>query len=189
MFYFPIPNIAWRQVSRRILPQNQILLNVSPLYESILRTWFTRSLLILDNLYELSTPCSIGDSRCPILSSISSGSDIVRGLARNSTWTRANVPDNEGDGFFGIERRGNGENAYRSYGRREKGRDDASETIGRRKQEEDGISEGRQSRGIVSGRFFRVKRRRHLPLLRMSCNRKWERCGGSGKPQYAGRYW
>lgn len=32
--------------------------------------------------------------------------------------------------------------------------------------------ERRKKRRIVSGRFFRTKRRRHLPLLKTSCNRK-----------------
>jgi len=133
---------------------------------------------------------AIGDPPCPILSSISSGSDIVRGSAQNSTWTRADISDNEGDIFRDRNARikRNACGSYRSGKEQPEERkkwSERKERLVERRIE----CERKSRREIVSGRFFRAKKRRHLPLLRTSYNQKWERCGDSGKPWYANRFW
>lgn len=77
--------------------RNQISLNGSPPYGG---TYFVNLIHALpSDPWQFVRIVYFGDPRCPILSSISSGNDIVRGPARNSTWTRADISDNEGDIF------------------------------------------------------------------------------------------
>lgn len=188
---FPSLNIGRWQVSLRIiLPKSDLVKRFSTI-----RTYFVNLIHVLpSDPWQFVRIVYFGDPRCPILSSISSGNDIVRGPARNSTWTRADISDNEGDIFQDRDARIEKMRAGVTGGEKRQ----PEERMKRRERNERSVEgnerrikcgETKKRRGIVSSRFFRAKRRRRLSLLRTSCNRKWERCGGSGKPRYAGRFW